>query len=111
MEDQDFWRMSGIFRSVKLVSRAPLYVRDFYARPVLDADYRDATLRLKVKVRNASGSDEQVFVGAKLLDASRRAVARPLNGRVGVRGGSEAVLEMEQKVSNPSKWSAEEDRK
>lgn len=108
LEDQDFWRMSGIFRPVKLVSRAPLYVRDFYARPVLDADYRDATLRLKVNVRNASGGDEQVFVGAKLLDASRRAVGRPLSARVGVRGGSEAKLEMEQKVSNPLKWSAEE---
>jgi len=108
MEDQDFWRMSGIFRSVGLVSRAPLHVRDFYARPVLDADYRDASLRLRVNVRNASSSDEQVFVGAKLLDASRRAVGQPLNARVGVRSGSEAKLEMEHKVSNPLKWSAEE---
>ncbi|HEY9230730.1 MAG TPA: sugar-binding domain-containing protein, partial [Blastocatellia bacterium] len=28
LEDQDFWRMSGIFRNVELVSRAPVYLRD-----------------------------------------------------------------------------------
>src|SRR6185369_3279251 len=52
MEDQDFWRMSGIFRPVKLVAHAPVHVRDFYARPVLDAAYANATLHLNVKVRN-----------------------------------------------------------
>src|SRR5919202_666585 len=74
MEDQDFWRMSGIFRGVRLVSRAPLYVRDFYARPVLDAQYRDAVLRLKVEVRNAGAQDGAVSVEARLLDAARRPV-------------------------------------
>lgn len=30
LEDQDMWRLSGIFRDVDLVLRPPLYLRDFY---------------------------------------------------------------------------------
>jgi beta-galactosidase len=108
MEDQDFWRMSGIFRSVGLVSRAPVYVRDFYARPALDADYRDATLRLRVKVRNASHDDEAVSVEARLLDAARRPVFVAPSKRADVSAESESTLDFEQRVANPRKWSAEE---
>jgi beta-galactosidase len=108
MEDQDFWRMSGIFRTVQLVSRTPIYVRDFYARPMLDADYRDATLKLKVKVRNAAQRNEAVTVEAKMLDAARRPVFRALTAKANVQSQSETALDFEQKVSNPLKWSAEE---
>ncbi|MDT5263341.1 MAG: beta-galactosidase [Acidobacteriota bacterium] len=108
MEDQDFWRMSGIFRSVQLVSRAPIYARDFYARTTLDADHRDATLRVKVKVRNAERQNDAVAVEAKLLDAAHHSVFRALNEKANVQGQSETALDFEQKVSNPLKWSAEE---
>jgi beta-galactosidase len=108
MEDQDFWRMSGIFRHVGLVSRASLYVRDFYARTALDAAYRDATLRLKVELKNASERDEAATVEAKLLDARGRAVFRTLSKAATAPRQSGATVEFEQPVANPLKWSAEE---
>ncbi|HKG13760.1 MAG TPA: glycoside hydrolase family 2 TIM barrel-domain containing protein, partial [Pyrinomonadaceae bacterium] len=108
MEDQDFWRMSGIFRSVRLVSRAPLHVRDFYARTTLDAAYRDATLKLKVELKNSSERDAHATVEAKLLDAHGRAAFRALTKTADATRQSGAALEFEQKVSNPLKWSAEE---
>ena len=37
IEDQDFWRMSGIFRDVTLMSRAPLHLRDFQVMTPFDA--------------------------------------------------------------------------
>jgi beta-galactosidase len=107
MEDQDFWRMSGIFRSVQLVARAPLFVEDFYARPTLDAAYRDAVLKLKVKVRNTAQQDAAVTVEAKLLDAARRPVFRALTAQTHVARESEATLDFEQAIANPLKWSAE----
>ena len=108
MEDQDFWRMSGIFRGVRLVSRAPVYVRDFYARTALDAAYRDAALRLKVELRNSGGRDEAVSVEAKLLDERGAPVFRTLTKAATVARQSAATLEFEQPVRNPRKWSAEE---
>jgi beta-galactosidase len=108
MEDQDFWRMSGIFRSVRLVSRAPLHVRDFYALTTLDAAYRDATLKLKVELKNSGERDAPATVEAKLLDARGRPVFRTLTKRTSAPRQSAASVEFEQKVSNPLKWSAEE---
>lgn len=108
MEDQDFWRLSGIFRDVKLVSRAPLYVRDFYARPMLDAAYRDATLHVTAKVRNTASSDESFTVESTLLDAAKRRVGKAATARATAVRGGEATVELEHQVANPKKWSAEE---
>lgn len=108
MEDQDFWRMSGIFRHVRLVSRSNLYVRDFYARTTLDAAYRDATLKLKVELKNNAERDANATVEAKLLDARGRPVFRALTKRTNAPRQSGATIEFEQSVSNPLKWSAEE---
>ncbi|HEY9285413.1 MAG TPA: glycoside hydrolase family 2 TIM barrel-domain containing protein, partial [Pyrinomonadaceae bacterium] len=107
LEDQDFWRLSGLFRDVELVSRPPLHVRDFHARTHLDAAYRDARLAVKVKLRNAGKSDERVSVEGKLFDA-RGLVVRLGTTEVLVSAGGEAALDLERPVANPLKWSAEE---
>ncbi|HEX8117477.1 MAG TPA: glycoside hydrolase family 2 TIM barrel-domain containing protein, partial [Pyrinomonadaceae bacterium] len=108
MEDQDFWRLSGIFRDVELVSRAPLHVRDFYARTTFDESYRDARLALNVKVRNASASEERFALQARLYDSKGAAVGAPLKTEGAARPGGEVSLDLSQAVTNPLKWSAEE---
>ncbi|HEV2762122.1 MAG TPA: glycoside hydrolase family 2 TIM barrel-domain containing protein, partial [Pyrinomonadaceae bacterium] len=108
LEDQDFWRLSGIFRDVQLVSRAHTYVRDFYSRTALDAAYRDAVLRLKVELKNSGPQDEAVSVEAKLLDARGRPVFRTLSKAATAPRESSAVVEFSRPVANPLKWSAEE---
>ena len=108
MEDQDFWRLSGIFRDVELVARAPVHVRDFYARTQFDAQYTDARLNVNAKVRNASASAEKVTLQAKLFDARGRLVGTPFTGEGTAPAGSELSLDLSQAVTNPLKWSAEE---
>lgn len=108
LEDQDFWRLSGIFRDVELVARLPIHIRDFYARPVLDAEYRDATLKLNLKVRNASNTDKTVVLETRLLDDKRNPVFRPIVTNVTVSAQAETSLDLTQAVLNPKKWSAEE---
>jgi beta-galactosidase len=50
LEDQDMWRMSGIFRPVYLYSTAAARICDFTVRTELDADYQDATLKINPKL-------------------------------------------------------------
>ncbi len=52
LEDQDKWRMSGIFRDVYLRAEAPVAVRDFFVTPDLDATYTRGRLRVEVDVTN-----------------------------------------------------------
>lgn len=108
LEDQDFWRLSGIFRDVELVACAPLHLRDFYARTHLDAQYRDARLNVNAKVRNAGAAAGKVTLQAKLFDSKGAAVGAPLAAEGTAPSGGEVALELSQAVTNPLKWSAEE---
>src|SRR5215204_4069744 len=108
LEDQDFWRLSGIFRDVELVSRASLHLRDFYARTHLEAQYKDARLAVNAKVRNAGAAQEKFTLQAKLLDARGAAVGAPVSAEGTAPGGGEVSLDLSQNVVNPLKWSAEE---
>ena len=62
LEDQDFWRLSGIFRDVyPVVGTEPLHVRDFE----IDAEsgrsvYPDAQLAIAAKVRNRAAAAANV---------------------------------------------------
>jgi beta-galactosidase len=107
MEDQDFWRLSGIYRNVSLISRASAYVRDFQVRTPFDAEYRDAIFKLHVDVRNG-GSARARSVQAKLLDESGKPVFAPATKRIDTETANHAAIEFEQTVTNPKKWSAEE---
>ncbi|MHC4503021.1 MAG: beta-galactosidase, LacZ type [Planctomycetota bacterium] len=107
LEDQDFWRLSGIYRDVYLFSVADLHVRDFMVRTPLDERYRDARFELDVKVRNNGGAAARAGVEAELLDPSGRPVFAKLAGSVTVQAGSEGEVKLAQAVANPLKWSAE----
>ena len=67
LEDQDKWRLSGIFRDVYLWSAATLYLRDIEAKADLDAGYVDGLFRVKATLRNTTGSERKVQVKFELL--------------------------------------------
>ncbi len=49
-EDQDFFRFSGIYRSVYLYTTPEVHVQDVCIRTLLDDEYKDADLQVKGKV-------------------------------------------------------------
>jgi beta-galactosidase len=52
LEDQDMWRLGGIFRDVFLYHTAPVSLWDFYVDPRLDDSLRNASLNLRYTLRN-----------------------------------------------------------
>ena len=54
LEDQDMWRLSGIFRSVYLIYKPQAMIEDFYVRSELKNDYKDATFLADVQTRISS---------------------------------------------------------
>ncbi len=63
MEDQDFWRLSGIDRDVYLYSTAPLRIADFFARATLNKNYTDGVLAVDATITDSSNTPVK---GAKL---------------------------------------------
>ncbi len=125
LEDQDRWRLGGIHREVFLYTTADVRIRDFVVRTDLDADCRDATLRVEPKLAAYGGrSLAGGSVRAQLYDPAGQPVfARPL------RHDAEPILNpdfeaailgdhtpqrgpakfgwLEGRVANPAKWTAE----
>jgi len=110
LEDQDMWRLSGIYRDVYLFCTPKIHVRDFFVTTELDRRCVDATLRVRIKTRNYSSDKvEDCSIEASLLDADGRPVFETafthIIERIGAR--DEAIVDFASRVDNPHKWSAE----
>ena len=111
LEDQDMWRLSGIFRSVYLYCTPSLHIRDFFVRTFFDENYEDAVLKVRVNVRNYSNTRskphtlEIKLFNHKGLPIFNEPITTPIRG---LKPKSEAIIEVERKVSRPRKWSAED---
>ncbi len=69
MEDQDFWRLSGIDREVYLYATDPVTLHDFTVQAGLDDAYRNGEFSLDLIYRNTSGAlANDYHVEARLLD-------------------------------------------
>jgi beta-galactosidase len=54
LEDQDFWRLSGIYRNVFLWSTPKAHIRDFSVTATLTSDYLDGVFTLEGEIINVS---------------------------------------------------------
>lgn len=50
LEDQDFFRFSGIYRDVTLYAKPKLHIEDMWVKPVLSADNQTGTMALQMKI-------------------------------------------------------------
>jgi beta-galactosidase len=110
LECQDFWRLSGIFRNVYLFATPPVHIRDFEICTELDADYRDAVLRVKAWIRNyGSEACRNHTVEISFLNPDGTPAALPLapGKSVYIAPGAESLVLIKGTLENPLKWSAE----
>lgn len=107
LEDQDFWRLSGIFRDVYLFSTGSLHIRDFWAVTDLDEAYRDGKLKIEVRIANYGTTASPFTVKAFLLDSEENPIFEPIKREGVVEAAGELSLNFEKAVINPKKWSAE----
>ena len=67
LEDQDFWRLSGIFRDVYLIGVPQATLRDVRCTATLENGYKDGVLNVTVEPVNYSGAAVQAKLTAKLF--------------------------------------------
>jgi len=108
MEDQDFWRLSGIYRDVYLVATPRVHVRDFFVKTRLDEHYQDAVLSVEARIRNYGDQDIAGYIlELELFDEAGQRTSNAVI-QISVGAGVEAQVEADQPVANPKKWSAEQ---
>lgn len=94
LEDQDFFRYSGVGRDCYLYTRTANHIEDIRITPDLDAQYKDGTLQIDIQMKGKGTVD------LKLLDKEGKEVTTAQ-----VKGSGKQTASMT--VSNPAKWTAE----
>ncbi|MDR3653411.1 MAG: glycoside hydrolase family 2 TIM barrel-domain containing protein [Paludibacter sp.] len=109
LEDQDMWRLSGIFRNVTLWSAPQEHIRDYFIKTNLDSQYRDADVVVTAKVKNygnktikANQLQVELYDGTTPVLGSINSTVIPV-----LKAGEEATLNVSFHVNNPKKWTAE----
>ncbi|MBR07330.1 MAG: beta-galactosidase [Rickettsiales bacterium] len=106
MEDQDFWRLSGMDRDVYLYATPKVTVSDFTAVADLDENYKNGVLDVNIKLRNATKKNVQSDqVSIQLLDGEELLFNENKNVRISAE--SESIVSFASTISQVKPWSAE----
>lgn len=108
LEDQDHWRMAGIYRSVWVYRLPALHLWDVFARPLVHEDYRSAVLEVDARLGGALTQADGARVEMQLFDPHGQAVFdgyqsaefRPAAERM-------PVVHHQRMIAEPLLWSAE----
>jgi beta-galactosidase len=108
LEDQDYWRLAGIFDDVWLFAAPKTHIFDWHSTTDLDESYTDAKLDLKLDIKNYSADAVNDFtVLATLYDRKNNKVASMTSGKISIPASGKASVQLGENIKNPAKWSAE----
>ena len=107
LEDQDRFRMSGIYRDVYLTATPPTHIRDLHLTSELSPRYDRAVLDVKVGVTNRGKSAGSAAVRVTLSDANGRKLRTVTSPVVAVAKGREETVGARLSLRDPLLWSAE----
>ncbi|MFX1453667.1 MAG: glycoside hydrolase family 2 TIM barrel-domain containing protein, partial [Promethearchaeota archaeon] len=110
LEDQDMWKLSGIYRDVFVYSTPKVHIRDFFVYSDFDETYKDALLKFKIKIHNYAKDDkENLKLKISLINQDQRDRDQELlmKSDISIKLNEEYIIDLHKSVSNPLKWSAE----
>jgi beta-galactosidase len=104
LEDQDFWRLSGIQRTVFLHARPKTYIRDLFAVGDLQNNYNDGMLKIDVSLKSAVQDENEFAVETSLFEGTKKLLTESKNVRL---SGSSVLVNFKKSIPGVNKWSAE----
>jgi len=108
IENQDMWRLSGIYRSIYLFATPKVHMRDYYVVTDLDENYRDAELQLDIDLINYSDAPGNGYsIEVELINDNGLVIPTLRKYTETLEPGQEQKLSFRAEVKNPLKWSAE----
>lgn len=111
LEDQDFIRLSGIYRDVYIYAIPEVHIQDFQIDATLASNYTDGILKTTAWVNNGSSkASGDLTVELSLYDdAGAEVIAAKAEKLSGIDAdGGEKSVHFEIPYSSPKRWSAED---
>jgi beta-galactosidase len=108
LEDQDYWRLAGIFDDVWLFATPKTHIFDWVATTDLDNSYINARLDLSIDVKNYSLSAVNNFtLRTTLYDKGKNIVKTLTSEKFAVAASGKQTVKLTEDIAAPAKWSAE----
>jgi beta-galactosidase len=108
LEDQDMWRLHGIYRNVTIWSAPQVHIRDFVVKPDLDKGYKNGTLEVSAKIKNyGDKASKSQTLTAILYDKNGNEVAKGMTTCSTINPKQEELVNIKFPVNSPDKWTAE----
>ncbi|MBP0904148.1 glycoside hydrolase family 2 TIM barrel-domain containing protein [Mariniflexile gromovii] len=104
MEDQDFWRLSGIERDVYVYATNKVTLRDFRVTSDLENNYTDGIFKLDLKVDNNSTSKVKKAIKVQLFDGDKEMYTE--TKEVNLSKGR-TLVNFQKNIPNVKTWNAE----
>ncbi|MGA2407401.1 MAG: glycoside hydrolase family 2 TIM barrel-domain containing protein [Bacteroidales bacterium] len=104
LEDQDFWRLSGIQRTVFLHARPKTYIKDFFAVGDLENNYIDGLLKVDVALKSSVATDNDIVVDASLYEGTQKLFTESKDVKLKEGKGT---IKFNKTFPGIKKWSAE----
>jgi len=104
LEDQDFWRLSGIQRTVFLHARPKTFIKDFFAVGDLDKSYNDGLLKVDVSLKRAIENNKDFAIDVSLYDGTQKLFTESKDVRL---SDDKSSVSFNKSIKGVKKWSAE----
>ncbi len=109
LEDQDMWRISGLFRDVTLVFLPSARIDDVFARAEFNDDFSKAKLLIDADVYCMQGLElNDADLKAELIDADGKVVAQGNFAVLGIDEGETISVKMTENIDAPHLWNSED---
>jgi beta-galactosidase len=106
LEDQDMWNLSGLYRSVYLLTKPQSHMTDVRLTPNLTENYNNAELAIEVLTKDALLCNihcQLYWEGELVLSSVSPIGTLPIDET----GAYDDRLQVNLKIANPKKWTAE----
>ena len=109
LENQDMWRLSGIYRDVKLYAQPKTFIHDFYVVTDLDENYEDAILIVETDIQNRKKDTVNFSLEINVFDENDKSILNDGIQSVNfkINPDSTKKVTFSTLVIDPPKWSAE----
>jgi beta-galactosidase len=108
LEDQDYWRLAGIFGDVWLYASPDIRLFDWHAVTNLDKEYVNAQLNLDIDLMNYTSVQKEGYtVKATVYDDTQSIVQTMQSGKLNVTPQSQQTVQLTTTMQKPALWTAE----
>ena len=105
LECQDFWRISGIERSVYVYAQPKVRIVDFEVNSVLDSAYNNGILELNIDVKNHLAKEQKTQISYTIYDTNKSNIASESKS-VSIK--DKGTISFKANITNVKQWSAEQ---